>query len=187
MTISRVRVGAGKANNNNNQTPQGEKGTEHGYGNHRQQQRLRRERLGIHRPRPRSHGPRPVRAQRRTGELPRRTSAYAPPEPLATQRDLGYERQLTEKDSEIGQLRAEKYADAAVLAAERRLADKIEKIETSMNAAVLKQAEYNVANTAAVSSIGSQTAQLMKLTGLVINGPTMLASEGAATAFKAAA
>ena len=106
-----------------------------------------------------------------------------PPEPLATQRDLGYERQLTEKDSEIGQLRAEKYADAAVLAAERRLADKIEKIETSMNAAVLKQAEYN----AAVATTNAQVMQLMKLTGLVINGPTMLASEGAATAFKAAA
>jgi hypothetical protein len=110
-----------------------------------------------------------------------------PPEPLATQRDLGYERQLTEKDSEIGQLRAEKYADAAVLAAERRLADKIEKIETGMNAAVLKQAEYNVANTAAVATTNAQVMQLMKLTGLVINGPTMLASEGAATAFKTAA
>jgi len=110
-----------------------------------------------------------------------------PPEPLATQRDLGYERQLTEKDSEIGQLRAEKYADAAVLAAERRLADKIEKIETGMNAFVLKQSEYNVANTAAVATTNAQVMQLMKLTGLVINGPTMLASEGAATAFKTAA
>jgi hypothetical protein len=56
-----------------------------------------------------------------------------------------------------------------------------------MNAAVLKQAEYNVANTAAVATTNAQVMQLMKLTGLVINGPTMLASEGAATAFKAAA
>lgn len=108
-----------------------------------------------------------------------------PPEPLATQRDLGYERQLTEKDSEIGQLKAQQYADAAVLSAERRLADKIEKIETGLNGAVLKQAEYNVANTAAVASIGQQTAQLMRLTGLVINAPTMLASEAGASAFKA--
>ena len=108
-----------------------------------------------------------------------------PPLPTpATKDDLAYERQLTEKDSEIGQLKAEKYADAAALAVERRLADKIEKIETSMNAAVLKQAEYNVANTAAVSSIGAQTAQLMKLTGMVINAPTMLASEAGASAFK---
>ena len=108
-----------------------------------------------------------------------------PLEPPATQRDLGYERQLTEKDSEIGQLKAEKYADAAVLAAERRLADKIEKIEVSMNGAVLKQAEYNVANTAAVSNIGAQAAQLMRLTGMVINAPTRLASEAGASAFKA--
>ena len=99
-------------------------------------------------------------------------------------RDLGYERQLTEKDSEIGQLKAEKYADAAVLAAERRLADKIEKIETSMNAAVLKQAEYNVANTAAVATTNAQVMQLMRLTGMVINAPTMLASEAGASAFK---
>lgn len=104
--------------------------------------------------------------------------------PPATKDDLSYERQLTEKDSEIGQLRAEKYADSAVLAAERRLADKIEKIETSMNGAVLRQAEYNVANTAAVSNIGAQTAQLMRLTGMVINAPTMLASEAGASAFK---
>jgi hypothetical protein len=108
-----------------------------------------------------------------------------PMEPPATQRDLGYERQLTEKDAEIGQLKAQQYADAAVLSAERRLADKIEKIETGLNGAVLKQAEYNVANTAAVASIGQQTAQLMRLTGLVINAPTMLASEAGASAFKA--
>ena len=109
------------------------------------------------------------------------------PEPFATQRDLAYERDLTTKDAEIGQLKAEKYADTVVLAAERRLADKIEKIETGLNTAILKQAEYNVANTAAVATTNAQVMQLMKLTGLVINAPTMLASESAATACKAAA
>lgn len=108
-----------------------------------------------------------------------------PPVPLATQRDLTYERELTVANAKIGQLEAEKYADAVTLAAERRLADKIEKIETGLNGAVLKQAEYNVANTAAVASIGQQTAQLMRLTGIVINAPTMLASEAGASAFKA--
>ena len=111
-----------------------------------------------------------------------------PMEPPATRYDLenqkATERAMTEKDMEIARLKAEKYADAAALATERRLADKIEKIETSMNAAVLKQAEYNVANTATVSSIGAQIAQLMKLTGMVINAPTMLASEAGASAFK---
>ena len=107
------------------------------------------------------------------------------PEPLATQRDLVYERDLTTKDAEIGQLKAEKYADTVTLAAERRLADKIEKIETGLNTAVLKQAEYNVANTAAVATTNAQVMQLMRLTGLVINAPTMLASEASASAFKA--
>ena len=105
----------------------------------------------------------------------------------ATQRDLGYERQLTEKDSEIGQLRAEKYADAAVLAAERRLADKIEKLETSTTARFAAQGEYNVANTAAVASTKSQVMQLMSMTGLIINGPAMAASEAAASVFTAKA
>lgn len=102
-------------------------------------------------------------------------------------RDLSYERQLTIANAEIGQLKAEKYADAGTLAAERRLADKIEKIETTMQAAFRAQGEYNVANTAAVASIGNQTAQLMKMTGLVINSQTMLSSEGAASAFKVGA
>jgi hypothetical protein len=100
-------------------------------------------------------------------------------------RDLSYERALTEKDSEIGRLKAEQYADTVVLAAERRLADKIAAIETSTAARFAAQGEYNVANTAAVASTGSQVAQLMRLTGLVINAPTMLASEAGASAFKA--
>lgn len=108
-----------------------------------------------------------------------------PVEPPATQRDLGYERELTTKDAEIGQLKAEKYADSAVLAAERRLADKIEKIETSMTAGFRAQGEYNVANTAAVASLSNQTNQLMKMTNLIISGPVMAESSAAATAFTA--
>jgi hypothetical protein len=101
-------------------------------------------------------------------------------------RDMNYERELTKANAEIGQLKAEKYADAVTLAAERRLADKIEKIETAMQAGFRAQGEYNVANTAAVASTNAQVAQLMRLTGLVINAPTMLASEAGASAFKAA-
>lgn len=110
-------------------------------------------------------------------------------EPVATQREVDFriaaERTNTEKDAVIGQLKAEKYADAAALATERRLADKIEKIETSMTAGFARQGEYNVANTAAVASIQNQTRQLMGLTGLIINGPAMAASEAAAAPFTA--
>lgn len=107
-----------------------------------------------------------------------------PPLPTpATKDDLAYERQLTEKDSEIGQLKAEKYADAAVLAAERRLADKIAAIETSTAARFAAQNEYNVANTAAVANLNAQTQRLMRMTGIIINGPAMAASQAAASVF----
>lgn len=106
-----------------------------------------------------------------------------PMEPPATQRDLKYERELTTKDAEIGQLKAEKYADSAVLAAERRLADKIEKIETTMTAGFRAQGEYNVANTAAVASLNNQTQQLMKMTNLIIAAPAFAESQAAASVF----
>ena len=110
-----------------------------------------------------------------------------PMEPPATQRDLRYERELTTKDAEIGQIKAEKYADAAVLTSERRLADKIEKIETTMTAGFRAQGEYNVANTAAVSSLSNQTQQLMKMTNLIIAAPAFAESQAAASVFTAKA
>ena len=48
---------------------------------------------------------------------------------VATTRDLDYERKLTEANAKIGQLEAEKYADAGALAVERRLTDKIEELK----------------------------------------------------------
>ncbi len=108
-----------------------------------------------------------------------------PMEPPATQRDLRYERELTTKDAEIGQLKAQQYADGAVLAAERRLADKIEKIETTMTAGFRAQGEYNVANTAAVAALNNQTSQLMKMTNLIISGPAFAESQAAAAPFMA--
>lgn len=109
----------------------------------------------------------------------------AGPPPWA--RDMDYERQLTVANAEIGQLKAEKYADAAALASERRLADKIEKIETTMQAGFRAQGEYNVANTAAVASISNQTQQLMKMTNLIIAAPAFAESQAAASVFTAKA
>lgn len=106
-------------------------------------------------------------------------------EPPVSQRELDTrlhcERQLTEKDSEIGQLRAEKYADAAVLAAERRLADKIEKVETAMNTANATQAVINAQQTGVIGLLQNQVATLNAMTGLYIKQPVMAASEAALT------
>ena len=70
---------------------------------------------------------------------------------------------------------------------ERRLADKIEKIETTMQAGFRAQGEYNVANTAAVTNIGNQAAQLMKMTNLIIAAPAFAESQAAASVFTAKA
>ena len=108
-----------------------------------------------------------------------------PPVPeLATQRDLGYERQLTEKDTEIGQLKAQQYADAAVLAAERRLADKIEKIETQLNTTTTTQAVINAQQTGLIATLQNQVFQLNSMTGLFIKPAVMGASEAALNTFK---
>jgi len=112
--------------------------------------------------------------------------AGPPPEPPATQRDLKYERELTEKDAEIGQLKAEKYADAAVLAAERRLADKIEAIEKEMNTSNATQAVINAQQTGVIGILQNQVATLSAMTGLYIKPAVLGASEAAAAALKPA-
>ena len=106
---------------------------------------------------------------------------------VATYRDLDYERQLTVANAEIGQLKAEKYADTVTLASERRLTDKIEEVKAAMQAGFRAQGEYNVANTAAVASINNQTAQLMKMTNLIIAAPAFAESQAAAAPFMAKA
>ncbi len=110
-----------------------------------------------------------------------------PMEPPATQRDVENERKLTEKDMEISQLKAEKYADNAVLTAERRLADKIEKIETQLNTTTTTQAVINAQQTGIIATLQGQVMQLNNMTGLYIKQPVMAASEAALTALKPAA
>lgn len=110
-----------------------------------------------------------------------------PVEPPATKTEVNYERQLTEKDMKIAQLSAEKYADTVVLAAERRLADKIEKIETQLNATTTTQAVINAQQTGIIATLQGQVMQLNNMTGLYIKQPVMAASEAALTALKPAA
>jgi hypothetical protein len=101
---------------------------------------------------------------------------------VATQRDLGYERELTKANAEIGQLKAEKYADAGILAAERRLADKIERIETAMNAATTTQAVLNAKQEAFIGGLAAQVASFDRMTARYINPVVMNVSEAAAKA-----
>ena len=109
-----------------------------------------------------------------------------PLEPPATQRDLKYERELTVANAKIGQLEAEKYADAVSLATERRLADKIEKIETSMNAATTTQAVLNAKQEAFIAALAGQVASFDRMTQRFINPAVMSGSEAIAASFKTA-
>lgn len=96
---------------------------------------------------------------------------------------MNYERELTKANAEIGQLKAEQYANTAVLAAERRLADKIEAIEKSMAATTMAQQHLNDVTAGFIAGVQEKTNLLMGMTGLVIKAPALLASEAAASAF----
>lgn len=99
-------------------------------------------------------------------------------------RDMGYERELTKANAEIGQLKAEQYANSAVLAAERRLADKIEALEKAQTATTLAQQHMNDVTAGFIAGVQEKTNLLMGMTGLVIKAPALLASEAAASAFQ---
>ena len=108
-----------------------------------------------------------------------------PLETPATQRDLTYERELTVANAKIGQLEAEKYADTVTLAAERRLADKIEKIEVAMNTATTTQAVLNAKQETFVATLAGQVASFEHMTQRFINPAVMNGSEAIAASFKA--
>lgn len=98
-------------------------------------------------------------------------------------RDLNYERELTKANAELGQVKAEKYADAVTLAAERRLADKIEAVEKELKAAAATQAVLNAKQEAFVGGLAAQVASFDRMTARYIVQPVMAASEAAAAAF----
>lgn len=98
---------------------------------------------------------------------------------VATTRDLDYERKLTEANAKIGQLEAEKYADAGALAVERRLTDKIEELKATMNATTTTQAVLNEKQMGILAVLGTQVAAFDRMTGRYIIQPVMATSEAA--------
>ena len=87
-------------------------------------------------------------------------------------RDMNYERQLTQADAKIGKLESQLYTDQQCNA-----------IRQELQGATAAQAVFNATMNGTVAAINAQTKQLMSMTGLIINGPAMAASEAAATAF----
>ena len=91
-------------------------------------------------------------------------------------RDLNYERQLTQADAKIGKLESQLYTD-----------QQVNGLRQELQGATAAQAVFNATLNGTVAAINAQTKQLMGMTGLIINGPAMAASEAAATAFTAKA
>ena len=91
-------------------------------------------------------------------------------------RDLSYERQLTQADAKIGKLESQLYTD-----------QQVNGLRQELQGATAALAVFNATLNGTVAAINAQTKQLMGMTGLIINGPAMAASEAAASAFTAKA
>lgn len=94
---------------------------------------------------------------------------------LATQRDLGYERSLSEKGEEIASLKAQLYTDTQVNALRQEL--------TATSAA---QASVNASVGAMLASLNQQAAQFQAMQMSVIKPSYLAPSEAVLSAYKAA-
>ena len=95
---------------------------------------------------------------------------------LATQRDLGYERQLSEKGEEVASLKAQLYTDSQVNA-----------LRQEIQAAGAAQASVNASVGAMLASLNQQAAQFQAMQMSVIKPSYLAPSEAVLSAYKAAA
>ena len=79
------------------------------------------------------------------------------PEPPATQRDLAYERDLTEKDAKIGQLQAQLYTD-----------QKVNELRQEVTAGQAAQAVINANQQGMLGILQQQVAMFQAMTGQFI-------------------
>ena len=99
-----------------------------------------------------------------------------PMEPPATQRDLAYERDLTEKDAKIGKLEAQLYTD-----------QEINKLRQEVQAGAAVQQNFNATVSATLAATVKQTNELASVFGSYIKSPILSVSEAVMNAAKAAA
>ena len=94
-------------------------------------------------------------------------------------RDMNYERELTEKDAKIGKLESQIYTDQQVLALERRVDDKLTRINERINTETAAQNVLNAKQQSFLDVIASKVASFDMMTSRYINQPVMAASEAA--------
>lgn len=99
--------------------------------------------------------------------------------------DLG--QQLAAKDSEIGLLRADKYTDQKLIEVYEKLQAQINALKESQYAINLQQSTLNATQTATISCLQQQIAQLQSLTKLVVPNTSVCPGWGNVTITPAAA
>lgn len=87
---------------------------------------------------------------------------------LVNRYELTLQQELAAKDAEIGLLKADKYTDEKLVEVYKDLQGQINALQQAQNQVNMQQAVYNATNTAAISCIQNQIAQLQSLTKLVV-------------------
>lgn len=82
--------------------------------------------------------------------------------------ELNLVQEIAAKDSRIGLLEADKYTDQKIVEAYKDLQGQINAIQAAQNEVNMNQAVYNGTNTATLTCMQNQIAQLQGLTKLVV-------------------
>lgn len=104
-----------------------------------------------------------------------------------TDKELKMSQELAAKDSEIGLLKADKYTDQKLTEVYTNLDAKIERLRERQDAINVQQATLNATQTATITCMQGQIAQLFGLTKLVIPNPSVCPGWGNVTITPAAA
>lgn len=108
-------------------------------------------------------------------------------EQFVTRKEFELGQQLAAKDSEIGLLRADKYTDQKLIEVYEKLQAQINALKESQYAINLQQATLNATQTATISCLQQQVAQLQSLTKLVVPNTSVCPGWGNVTITPAAA
>lgn len=101
--------------------------------------------------------------------------------------ELGLLQEIAAKDSKIGLLESNIYTDSKIADVYERLNTKIDAKVSSLEAQICQQGVFNATATANINCLGSQIAQLMSLTKMVIPNGSVCPGWGDVTVTPAAA
>ena len=108
-------------------------------------------------------------------------------EQFVTRKEFELGQQLAAKDSEIGLLRADKYTDQKIVETYQNLQAQINALKENQYSINLQQATLNATQTATISCMQQQIAQLQSLTKLVVPNTSVCPGWGNVTITPAAA